>query len=249
MSLADAQLARESPALAAYLLGPVDFELCLALQQRLVYEAGGRNDGQITLLLCEHMPTITVGRHGSRLDIRFSPRTLASEGLNVRWVNRGGGAVVHAQGQLAVYPIVPLAWHGWSVGDYLERVQRGVTAALAELGFQGQSHDGRWGLWGRTGQIVSLGVAVKNWVTYYGAYVNVSPARRLLSAVSGDATRSAAMSSLAIERQQPVKMTRVREGLVRHLATAFACTRYHLHTGHALLAPPHLRNVTTARAS
>ncbi len=249
MTLVPNQSDSKSPALAAYLLGTLDFELCLALQQRLVYEASGRNDGQITLLLCEHLPTITVGRHGSRLDIRFSPRTLASEGLNVRWVNRGGGAMVHAPGQLAVYPIVPLAWHGWNVGDYLERMQRGITAALAELGFQSQPHEGHWGLWGRTGQIVSLGVAVKSWVTYYGAYVNVSPARRLLSAANGDLSRKAAMSSLAIERQQPVKMTRVREGLVRHLSTAFDCTRYHLHTGHALLASPNLRNVTTARAS
>ena len=56
------------------------------------------------------------------------------------------------------------------------------------------------------------------------------------------------MSSLAIERQQPVKMSRVREGLVRHLAAAFDCPRYHLHTGHALLAQSARRHGTTARA-
>ena len=243
------QLDRTSPALAAYLLGTLDFEICLALQQRLVYEAGGRQDGQISLLICEHLPAITVGRQGSRCDIRFGPRALTSEGLAVRWINRGGGSLVHAPGQLAIYPIVPLAWQGWSVGDYLGRLQNGIAAALAELGFHGQPSDGRWGLWGRSGQIVALGVAVKNWTTYYGAYVNVSPARRLLSAVASDAKRRAAMSSLAIERQQPVKMSRVREGLVRHLAAAFDSPRYHLHTGHALLAPAPARHGTSARAS
>jgi lipoyl(octanoyl) transferase len=249
MTPASGQRDRSAPALAAYLLGPVDFEICLALQQRLVYEAGGRQDGQISLLFCEHLPAITVGRHGSRLDIRYSPRTLASEGLTVRWVNRGGGALAHAPGQLAVYPIVPLAFHGWSVGGYLDRLQAGIAAALAELGFHGQPSAREWGLWGRTGQIASVGVAVKNWITYYGAYVNVSPARRVLSAVRTATSRRAALSSLAIERQQSVKMSRVREGLVRHLAASFGSPRFHLHTGHALLAPTVARHVTTARAS
>ncbi|HEY4313131.1 MAG TPA: hypothetical protein VGN12_27000 [Pirellulales bacterium] len=244
---ARAQLSR--PALAAYLLGTVDFEACLALQQRLVYETSGRQDGQITLLICEHLPTITVGRQGSRPDVRLSPRTLASEGLSVRWVNRGGGSIVHGPGQLAIYPIVPLALLGWTVGDYLSRLQAGIAAALAELGFQGQTPENRWGVWGRTGQIVSLNAAVKNWVTYYGAYVNVSPARRMLTAVYSDSRRRAVMSSLTIERQQNVKMTRVRESLVRRVAEAFDCTRYHLHTSHVLLTPPALTNVTTARAS
>ena len=238
-----------TPSLAAYLLGTVDFELCMALQQRLVYESGGQRDGHISLLICEHLPVITLGRSGSRMDIRLSQRTLASEGLTVRWVNRGGGSLVHAPGQLAIYPIVPLEAPGWSVGEYLRRLQSGIAAVLAELGLQGHAPAGRRGVWGRTGQIAALGVAVKNWTTYYGAYLNVSPARRLLSVVHTDASRRAAMSSLAIERQQPVKMSRVREAVVRHLAAAFDRPRYHLHTGHALLASARVGYGTTARAS
>ncbi|MBI2824114.1 MAG: hypothetical protein HYX69_05395 [Planctomycetia bacterium] len=238
---------RPAPALAAYLLGSLEFEACLALQQRLVYEAGGRQDGQISLLICEHPACITVGRHGSRADVRLSERSLVTERLAVRWVNRGGGSLMHAPGQLAVYPIVPLEWHGWSVGAYVDRLQSGLVGAVAELGFHGHVPAGRRGLWGRTGRIAAVGVAVKNWTTYYGAYVNVSPARRLLSFVHADTTRRAAMSSLAIERQQPVNMTRVREALVRHLAAALDAPRYHVHTGHSLLAPPRVAYGARAR--
>ncbi len=70
----------------AYLLGSLEFEAALALQQRLVYECGGRRDGQISLLICEHPKSISVGRHGSRLEIRLSERTLVSRQLAVRWV-------------------------------------------------------------------------------------------------------------------------------------------------------------------
>jgi lipoate-protein ligase B len=34
--------------------------------------------------------------------------------------------VLHAPGQLAVYPIVPLGLFGWTVGEYLRRLQRGM---------------------------------------------------------------------------------------------------------------------------
>ncbi len=54
--------------------------------------------------------------------------------LDVRWVNRGGGCVLHAPGQLAIYPIVPLAWHRWTVGEYLRRFRQALTQTLDELG-------------------------------------------------------------------------------------------------------------------
>jgi lipoyl(octanoyl) transferase len=237
------------PALAAYLLGTVDFEACLALQQRLVYETTGRCDGSVSLLICEHPSGITIGRQGSRADLRLDESQLASRELSVRWVNRGGGAIVHSPGQLAVYPIVPLEWHGWTVGEYMNRLQAGISAALTESGFAGQSRSGHFGIWGRSGQIVALGAAVKSWVSYFGAYVNVSPAMQLVRQAHSDLVERAPMSSLAVERQQPVRITGIRERLIRHLSASLDCPRYHLFTGHPLFArKPRSIVEATARA-
>jgi lipoyl(octanoyl) transferase len=225
------------PVIAVHLLGTVDYDAALALQQRLVYEAGSRADGQISLLLCEHPACIAVGRQGSRADIRLGPRGLASRRLSVRWVNRGGGAMLHAPGQLAAYPIVPLGQRGWSVGEYLARLQRGVLAAVTELHLPCHGRPGVRGVWGRTGQIAALGVAVKDWTAYHGAFLNVDVPGELLRLVHADLVDRRPMSSLFAERQQPVKMTAVRESLVRHLAAAFDCPKVHLFTGHVLLAP------------
>ncbi len=225
------------PALQAHLLGVLDYGAALALQQRLVYEAGGRRDGQITLLLCEHPPCITVGRQGSRADVRLGPRGLASRRLTVRWVNRGGGAVIHAPGQLAVYPIVPLERRGWTVGAYLDRLQAGILAALAELCLSCHERPDARGVWGRTGQLAAVGVAVKDWIAYHGAFVHVGTPGELLRLVNTDLVEHRPMSSLSIERQQTIKMTTVRESLVRHLSATFECERYHLHSGHVLLPP------------
>jgi lipoyl(octanoyl) transferase len=225
------------PAVETFLLGQIPFDAALALQQRLVFEISGRTDGQIALLLCEHPNVITVGRLGSRAHIHLSERALASRQWEVRWVNRGGGCLLHAPGQLAVYPIVPLACHGFSVGEYLQRLQDGILATLADLGIAGQTRAGSHGIWGRTGQLVSLGVAVKSWTTYFGAYINVDPSLQPFRSIQSDAFGLTPAGSLAAERRQPVRMAAVRATIVHHLATALGCQRYHLYTGHPLLAP------------
>jgi lipoate-protein ligase B len=222
--------------LSAHLLGAVDFEACLALQQRLVYEAAGRSDGHITLLVCEHPACITVGRQGSRGDIRLEPGEAGHRELAVRWVNRGGPALLHAPGQLAIYPIVPLEHYGWSVGQFLERLESGLLAALVEGGYQVQRDPAHRGIWGRTGQLAAVGVAVKSWVSYFGAYLNVSPPLTLMRRIDSDLRKRVPMSSLVVERSQIVRMAGVRERVARHLAEAFDSPRYHIHAGHPLLA-------------
>lgn len=226
------------PALEAHLLGCIEYDDCLALQQRLVYEQGGSNDGQIVLLICEHPNLITIGRHGSWDHVRCDRSELVSRQLPVRWINRGGGCILHTAGQVAVYPIVPLEWHGFTLGEYLQRLRHGIGQTLAELSVPTDESPMGAGLTTRNGQVAYLGVAVKNWVTYYGAYINVAPRMDLIRLVESDPWRRTRASCLAAERRQRIKMTAVREGLVRHLSAAFGCDRYHLYTGH-----PYLRRV------
>jgi lipoate-protein ligase B len=201
----------------------------------VVDEIGSRNDGQIALLLCEHPNLITVGRGGSAADLGLESDLLRRRRLEIRWMSRGGGSMVHTPGQLAVYPIVPLAQHHFSVGEYLNRLQTGILNALDEIGIHGEARPGRHGIWGRTGQLVALGVAVRNWVSYHGAFINVCPAMGLFRLVRTDAVEHTRMSCLVAERGQAVRMTAVRSAMVRHLAEALGCQRYHMHTGHPLL--------------
>lgn len=222
-------------AVETYLLGLVDYASCLALQQRLVYEAAGRDDGQISLLICEHPLSLTLGRQGSRAHVHLDQRELEQRGLELRWVNRGGGCLLHLPGQLAVYPIVPLAWHGFTVGDHLRRLQAGLAAASADIGFTGRQLPGRFGLWGRGGQVAAVGVAVKNWISYFGAYINVDPSMNLFRYVDTDPETLTPPSSLAREQRRPARMSSVREAMVRRLAEAFDCRRFHVYTGHPLL--------------
>src|SRR5439155_10317580 len=140
-----------------HLLGVVDFEDCLSLQRRLAYDAASRGDGRIVVLLCKHPPIITIGRSGSRADVKFTGTELAHRQLEIRYVSRGGGAILHAPGQLAVYPIVPLEQHGWTIGDYLRRLQKALADLLIEQNVKQVPVPGSMDLAGKSGVLPALG--------------------------------------------------------------------------------------------
>lgn len=225
----------QESSLAAHLLGLVDFQAALALQHRLVYEGSAATDNCVPLLICEHPPILTIGRAGSRGDWRASPAVFAQRGVATSWVARGGGCLLHAPGQLAIYPIVPLASRGWSVGEYLQRLQNGLQAAFTECGVQAASRPGRFGLWGRTGQLAHVAVAVRLGTAYFGAYVNVDIQLPWLRLAEADPFEHTPQSSLVAERSRPVRMPALRQALVRSLAETLCGGRFHVFTSHPLL--------------
>ncbi len=231
----DSRTVRHDAVLETHLLGTLDYGACLALQQRLVFESSGAVDRRISLLLCEHPLLVTIGRQGSRSHVLFSPEELVSNRLDLTWVARGGGCVLHAPGQLAVYPIVPLSRYGWTVGEFLTRFESGLLDALQGMRVTAHIPAGRRGIWGRSGQLIAIGTAVKNWTTFHGAFVNVAPPMHLVRGIIADAVDRVPASSLAVERQQAVRMTDLRTRLVPSLARAFGCERFQLYTGHPLV--------------
>lgn len=234
------------PALQAYLVGSIDYRACLELQHRLVRETLARDDEQATLLLCEHPPCVTVGRGGSQADILPSRNDLLRRGLPLEWVNRGGGCIVHGPGQLAVYPIVPLLPRGWLVGDYLERLQDALLAALSDLRFAVERLSGRFGVWGRSGQLAFFGAAVRDWVTYNGVYLNVAPSMRAFQGIVTDPDTRTPPGSLTLERPTPVRMEGVREAVLRHMAQQFGSGRCHLYGGPPLAPHERIRHARPA---
>jgi lipoyl(octanoyl) transferase len=219
----------------------VPYENFVRLQQKLVADASVGVDRRVVVLMCEHPPLITVGRNGSRAHIRLTDEQMQRDRLEVRWVARGGGCVLHAPGQLAVYPIAPLARCGWSVGTYLRRFQSGVGGALESLGVAIETRPPHFGIWGRSGLLAAMGVAVRQGVTSHGMHLNVHPSMATFSFIdsapkgSCEGGQRAAMGCLLADRRSAARMPKVRSAIIEHLASQLQCERYHLHTGHPWL--------------
>jgi len=231
--------ARPLSSLDIRLLGVVDFDAALFLQERTLYEISGRGDAEPrgTVLLCEHPPLVTLGREGSRRDLRLEPEEFVRQGIPIRWINRGGGAVAHGPGQLAIYPILPLGRMGLSVAAYRDVLENAIVRACHELRAPAQAGTERPGVWGRRGQLAEIGMAVKRSVSMHGAYVNVAPHPFLLELVrpaSGDVP-----TSLSAQQAHRTPMSGFREAIMRHLAESLQARETHVFTG-----SPYLRRTT-----
>jgi len=239
------RLDARSTSLEVHLLGMVDFEAALFLQERIGYEISGRNDTRGGLILCEHPPLVTVGREGSRAHILADDDELAARQMDVRWVNRGGGCIAHAPGQLAVYPIVPLDRLQLGLSTYRRLLEESVVDVCQGLQVSGVLRDDEPGVWCRCGQVAHVGVAVKSWVSYHGLFLNVSPALDAMRLVRANRSGTR-VTSLSAQRVRVTSMQAVRADIVRALSARLGYVRYHIYAGHPQLQRSRSRVHVTA---
>jgi len=224
-----------APPLEVYLLGLVDFEEVQQLQRRMVYDLGER--GGASLVLCEHPPTISVGRSGSRVHIAADDAELRSMGIKVHWVNRGGGCVLHLPGQLAIYFALPLAPPLLDVQRYLDGLHDAIGRVLAEFDLTGTCRPGWPGVFLGDARVASVGVAVNRWIAYHGLTLNVGPFLSPFGLIAepGRGGTLIRQTSMEARRQRPAPMSRVREALIRQLEAVFGLEQHHVYTEHPLI--------------
>lgn len=223
------------PPLEVFLLGLVDFEEVLQLQRRLVYDLGER--GGAALVLCEHPPTISVGRSGSRIHIAADDVELQAMNVGVHWVNRGGGCVLHLPGQISAYLAIPLTPLGLDLQSYLDGLHGAIIRALDEFDLKGTRKPGWPGVFLGDARVASVGVAVSRWIAYHGLTLNVGPYLAPLGLIEepGFDQWPLRQTSMEARRQRPAPMSRVREALVRQLESAFGLRQHHVYTNHPLI--------------
>ncbi|MCY7378820.1 MAG: lipoyl(octanoyl) transferase LipB [Gemmatimonadaceae bacterium] len=155
-------------------LGTMPYEEALALQRAV---AKARISGAIdedVLLLVEHPPVITLGRSSKRQHLLASPTLLAARGVELFEVERGGDVTFHGPGQLVGYPIVDLKRHRKDLHWHLRQVEEALIRALAPFGIAAERSAGQTGVWTEGRKLASIGVHVRDWVTWHGFALNVT---------------------------------------------------------------------------
>jgi len=153
-------------------LGQADYGETLALQRALHAK---RSAGEVSdvLLSVEHNPVFTLGRTGSRDHILVASDVLERSGIQIHDIERGGDITYHGPGQLVIYPILDLRGFGKDIHRFIWSLEESIIRTLEKLGMDSARKDGFPGVWVGSRKIASIGVYVKNWVTYHGLALNV----------------------------------------------------------------------------
>lgn len=229
--------------LQVYLLGLTDFHAAFRLQQRWLYEA--RDDDCARLLLCEHPPLITIGRYGSHAHFRVDEYEQKYHPTPVNWLNRAAGCWLQTPGQLAIYSVFPLRSMGLTVGAFLAGLRQSLQATLRDFGLSTTTLAGSSEVWVNGRPIASIGIAVRDWISYFGAILNVNPLLNEFRDVRTGKDHPP-MTSLQRECRRPVRPALVRELIVEKMTMQFGFGRTALFTEHPQLVRKVIKHALTS---
>ena len=153
----------------------MEYEAAFALQRRCVESLRQSGEDSGLLILIEHPPVLTIGRSGTDANIIVPRERLEREGVAVYESNRGGDITYHGPGQIVGYPIIPLSFHGKDIHRYMRTLEAILMDTLSDYDIPSSRKEGYTGVWTPKGKIVSIGVAVRHWITYHGFALNVAP--------------------------------------------------------------------------
>lgn len=185
--------------------GLIDYQQALEKQLEYVENVAADESHPGFLIFCTHPPVVTTGRQSSPEDI------FAWTGPVVE-ISRGGKATYHGPSQVVVYPILnlkkPRAGRGpQEVRGYLRALEEAIVETLKTYGVEAIGRTPQknpehptlkdeTGVWIGERKIASLGIAVKKWVTYHGAAINVSYDPEAFNGMNPCGFKSSTMLSL-----------------------------------------------------
>ena len=234
-------------------LGRVSYAEGLRVQGELI---AARKAGAIadTLVLLEHPPVLTLGRTAHRSNILASDEVLASKGVQVHEINRGGDVTYHGPGQLVGYPIVDLRGDlpgkkGPHLGpvDFVRLLEEVLIRSAREFGVTAQRIAGRTGVWTLAGgsilekKLAAIGVHVSQGVTSHGFALNVTTDLRDFDWIVPCGIPDRSATSLELEVADPPAMAPTMESarnvVARNFGGVFGRGMLHAESLEAILSP------------
>lgn len=159
-------------------LGRMRYREAWAVQQAR-HEARDADGIADTLLLVEHEPVLTLGRHALDQHVLASPAELERRGIEVIRVERGGEVTYHGPGQLVAYPIVRLRDRPVLLRPFVRALELTMGDVAGRYGVESAPRPGYPGLWigpqdPAPRKLGALGLRVERGITYHGIALNIT---------------------------------------------------------------------------
>jgi len=148
-----------------------------ALSRRITGEIGD------TVFLVEHPHVYTYGRGSNLAELMPVTPVESRAPVELVPVERGGGVTYHGPGQLVAYPILDVREKTGDLHRFLRWLEDVLIRTIAPWGLLGNHHPNHTGVWVSGRKIASLGVTVRQWISYHGIALNVSTDLRYFGAI------------------------------------------------------------------
>jgi lipoyl(octanoyl) transferase len=195
-------------------LGRVSYAKGLRVMQEVVAARKAQAIGD-TLILLEHPPVLTLGRNATRANILANDEELASKGVAVHEINRGGDVTYHGPGQLVGYPVFDLRGdlpgkRGPHLGpvDFVRLMEEALILSCKDFGVPAQRICKLTGVWTYAGgsilekKIAAIGIHVSQAVTSHGFALNVTTDLRDFDLIVPCGITDRTVTSLELESPQ-----------------------------------------------
>lgn len=204
-------------------LGRCPYLETLALQRELCRRRVAGESDEDVLLLVEHEPVVTLGRGTRPSSLPLPPDELARRGVATVEIERGGDVTFHGPGQLVGYPVLDLRRHRADLHWYLRQLEAALIGALGMLGVEASRRPGLTGVWTGGRKIASIGIHVKQWVTFHGFALNVTTDLSSFDLIVPCGIPGVTMTSVAAElgREDPALWTRARGAVTAAMGSVF----------------------------
>jgi lipoyl(octanoyl) transferase len=173
-----------------------------------------------TWIVVEHEPVITLGRQAKRENLLLSRERLATRGVDVVEVERGGDVTYHGPGQLVVYPIRRLERFR-EVVPLVRTLEGAAIESCARFGVAGERWSAHAGVWVGRNQICAIGLAVRQMVSMHGLALNVSTDLSYDRLINPCGLADRGITSLAAETGRAVSMAEAKDVLLEELSRVF----------------------------
>lgn len=201
-------------------LGLTEYEDTYRIQKEFVTR---RKLGEIedSIIITEHNPVFTIGRVGNASNLLVDETSLASQGIKVMRVDRGGDITCHMPGQLVIYPVMDLKKRGKDLHKYLRDLEEVALQFLKRYGIIARRVEGRTGVWVEGKKIVSIGIGASDWVTYHGMSINITNDLHYFSMINACGMPDAQAISMEAILGKDIDMNEAKLVLIREFYRVF----------------------------
>jgi lipoyl(octanoyl) transferase len=209
------------PILVTVLPGLIDYQEGLNLQRALLSLRQQNKIGDILLLL-EHPPVLTLGKHADENHILFPAETLEAQGIKVYETDRGGDVTYHGPGQVVGYPIIHLQENRLSVRQYVWLLEQLFIDLLdKEYSLEAYRDPDYPGVWFDKQKITAIGCAIKKRVTIHGFAFNVNTNLEHFKVINPCGIIDRGVISLQAIFGYPLEMDLVKKLIIEYFCRSF----------------------------